>query len=53
MNIQTRHFVHGAVLVLALVLMVGGIVTETDGAVVIGLIVAAVSFGTWQKRRKA
>jgi hypothetical protein len=43
----------GKVFVLGLVLMVGGIATGTSGAVVIGLIVVAASFGAWQRWRKA
>lgn len=43
MNIQTRRLIHLLVLVVGLLLLVGGIVTHTTGATVIGLIVAAVN----------
>lgn len=53
MNTQVRHFVHGLVFVLGLALMVGGITTDKNGAVVIGLIVAAASLGVWLRWRRA
>jgi hypothetical protein len=43
MKAQVRLIVHARVLVLGLALIVGGIVTATYGAVVIGIIVATCS----------
>lgn len=43
MNIQDRRLLHGLFMALGVVLMLGGIVTRKYGAVVIGLIVAAVN----------
>ena len=43
MNTRVRVFLHGLVLILALTLIVGGIVTAKYGAIVIGIIVAGVS----------
>jgi hypothetical protein len=52
MNAEARHFIQGVIFALGLGIMVAGIIAETHGATVIGLIVAAVSFGSWQKWRK-
>jgi len=53
MQISVRLIVHGLLLVLGLALMVGGIVAAKHGAVVIGLIVAAVNVQQYLKRNKA
>lgn len=53
MNAATRQLICGMVSVVGLVLMIGGIATGTNGAVAVGLIVAAASFGFWQRWRKA
>ncbi len=53
MNVQARHFTYGMDVMLGPLRMVSGSAAETNGAVVIGLIVAAVSFGAWQRWRKA
>ena len=53
MNAQTRHFIHAIFLALGFVLMVGGIATGTNGAVVLRLCVAAASFGAWLRSRNA
>lgn len=52
MNTQTRCFVLGIVFALGLALMIGGIATGTNGAVVVGLCCAVASFGTWLRWRK-
>jgi hypothetical protein len=49
MDIPTCKFIHGLLFILGLVLTVGGIATGTNGALSIGLIVAAVNFQQWQK----
>ena len=53
MNTRVRLFVHGLVLVLALALIVGGIVTAKYGAVVIGIIVAGVNAQQFLKKNEA
>jgi hypothetical protein len=53
MNVQTRHFVHGMVFALGLALMVMGIATGTNGAVVVGLCGAVASLGAWLRWRGA
>jgi len=53
MNTRVRLFMHGLVLVLGLALIVGGIVTEKSGAIVIGLSVAAVYVQQFLKKNKA
>ncbi len=52
MNTQVRLIVHALVLVLGLALIVGGIVTATYGAVVIGIIVAGVNVQQFLKTNK-
>jgi hypothetical protein len=52
MNALMRKLAHSLVFVLGLGLIVGGIVTGKHGAVVIGLIVAAVNFQQWLKWNK-
>ena len=42
-NINTRQLIHGLILVVGLVLMIGGIKTGKHGATVVGLLVAAVN----------
>ena len=46
-NIKTRQFIHGLILVCGLILMIGGIITGKHGATVGGLIVAAVNVQQW------
>jgi len=46
-NINTRQLIHGLILVVGLVLMIGGIITGKNGATVVGLIVAAVNVQQW------
>ncbi len=53
MNTRVRLFVCGLVLVLGLVLVGGGIITDKSGAIVIGLIVAAVSVQLFLKKDRA
>jgi hypothetical protein len=43
MEIQSRRRLHGLVMALGIVLMLGGLVRKKYGAFVIGLIVAAVN----------
>jgi hypothetical protein len=49
MKISMRQYSHGFVFILGLVLIIGGLITRTEGAWIIGLIVAAVNFQQWQK----
>ena len=44
MNIPTRRLAHGLVFLLGLVLTIAGIGTQTQGAPLIGLIIAAVNY---------
>jgi hypothetical protein len=53
MNVNVRLIVHGLLLVLGIVLMVGGIITGKHGATVIGLVVAAVNIQQFLSRKKA
>ena len=46
-NIKTRQLIHGLILVVGLVLMIGGIITGKHGATVVGFIVAAVNVQQW------
>ena len=46
------HLIHTIVLITGLVLMIGGIITGKHGAVVGGLIVAAVDVQHWLKWNK-
>lgn len=46
-NIKSRQLIHGLILVVGLVLMIGGIITGKHGATVGGLIVAAVNVQQW------
>lgn len=46
----TRKFAHGLIFVLGLVLMVAGIATQTKGAPIIGLIVAAVNYQLYHQQ---
>ena len=52
MNKRSWQYIHGVVLVMGLALLIGGIVTRTPGAWIIGLIVAAVNLGHWQRSRR-
>ena len=49
MEIRLRQFGHGLIFVFGLILIVGGIASSTEGAWIIGLIVAVVNFQQWQK----
>jgi len=51
-NKRAWQYIHGIVFVIGLVLIVGGVATRTYGAWIIGLIVAAVNLGHWQRLRK-
>ena len=46
-KLKTRQLIHGLILVVGLVLMIGGIITGKHGATVVGLIVAAVNVQQW------
>ena len=46
-KIKARQLIHGLILVVGLVLMIGGIITGKHGATVVGLIVAAVNVQQW------
>jgi hypothetical protein len=46
-KLKTRQLIHGLILVVGLVLMIGGIITGKHGAMVVGLIVAAVNVQQW------
>ncbi len=46
-KINTRQLIHGLILVVGLVLMIGGIITGKYGATVTGLIVATVNVQQW------
>jgi hypothetical protein len=50
MNMQSRQLLYIATFAMGLVLMVGGITTGKTGAMVVGLIVAAVSYQHWRSR---
>jgi len=43
MNISTHRYNHGLVFILGLILIIAGIATSTEGAWIVGLIVAAVN----------
>lgn len=51
-NIKTRQLIHGLILVVGLVLMIGGIITGKHGSTVVGLIVAAVNVQQWIRWNK-
>lgn len=46
-NKLTRQIIYFVLILLGLILMVGGIVTDKHGSTVIGLIVAAVNVEQW------
>ena len=52
MNILTNQFAYLILFAIGLALMIGGIALRVDGTVPIGLIVAAVNFQHWHKRRE-
>jgi hypothetical protein len=52
MDAGTRQLVHGLLLAVGLVMMAGGIATRKNGAVIIGLIVAAVNVQQWLRWRR-
>lgn len=52
MNKRALPYIHGILFVIGLVLIVVAIATRTYGAWIIGLIVAAVNFGHWQRSRR-
>jgi hypothetical protein len=47
MELRKRKLFHGFLFFLGLVLMVAGIATGKNGAMIIGLIVAAIKFQLW------
>jgi len=51
-NKRAWQYIHGIVFVIGLALIVGGVATRTSGAWIIGLIVAAVNLGHWQRSSK-
>jgi hypothetical protein len=51
-NPLINHLIYNVVLITGLVLMIGGILTGKHGAVVVGLIVAAVDVQQWLKWNK-
>jgi hypothetical protein len=52
MNTRARPFLHWLLIVIGLVLMVGGVVTDKYGASVVGLIVAAINIQQLLSLRK-
>jgi hypothetical protein len=48
-NIAARQLCHASIFLLGLLLILGGILARTEGACIIGMIVAAVNFQQWQK----
>lgn len=52
MNARTRLLMHAIVFAVGLILLIGGAVTGTPGAVVIGIVVAAVNFGQWKRETR-
>jgi hypothetical protein len=46
-KLKTRQLIHGLILVVGLVLMIGGIITGKHGATVVGLIVATANVQQW------
>ena len=49
MNITTNLRMHAVLFCLGLILIIGGLITRTAGALVIGLIIAAVNIQQWQR----
>jgi len=49
-NVQSRQLLFVIVFAMGLVLMVGGIAAEKSAALIVGLIVAAVSYQHWRSR---
>lgn len=49
MNISGRELSHGLVFIIGLILIIGGIATHKEGAMIGGLIVAAVNLQQWQR----
>ena len=47
-----RQLIHALIIVIGLVLMIAGIITEKHGATVIGIIVAGVSVQQWLQWNK-
>ena len=52
MKRQARLYAHVILFIMAIVLMVGGVVTKKYGASIGGLIVAAVNYWQWDAWRK-
>jgi UPF0716 family protein affecting phage T7 exclusion len=52
MDNPARRLSHALTFILGLVLFIGGIVTDTAGAWIIGMIVTAVNLQQWQKWNK-
>ncbi len=46
-NINTRYVIHALILVCAIILMIGGIITGKHGATIVGMIVAGVNVQQW------
>lgn len=53
MTARTRQLVHGLLLAVGLAMMAGGIAARKNGAVIIGLIVAAVNVQQWLRWRRS
>lgn len=52
MDARHRHHVHGALALLGIVVLIGGLLRDRRGAVVAGLIVAAINGQLWQRGRR-
>jgi len=52
MDITAGKLTHGLIFLLGLILMAVGIATQTKGAPIIGLIIAAINFRHWQMANK-
>jgi len=52
MSTSTRRILTVTVVIIGLVLMAGGIMTDKNGAVVVGLCVAAVATQRWMALKK-
>jgi len=50
MNVQSRQLFYVVVFAMGLVLIVGGIAAGKNGASIVGLIAAAVSYQHWRSR---
>ena len=52
MEARQRTLVHGAIALLGVILMIGGLARGKHGATVVGLIVAAVNTQLWLRGRR-